>query len=209
VLAIVDYDAGNLFSVARACRAVDQESIITADPAVVRKAERIIFPGVGAAGSAVRALAERGLDAALRDAFLGGTPILGICLGCQIVLTRTEEDDTECLDLVPGSCHRIAVTDPSIKVPHIGWNEVRLTQQHPVLRDICDGDAFYFVHSYFPAPARAADVYGVTDHGQEFACIIGRDNLIAMQFHPEKSGRFGLALLRRFAQWDGIRRAAA
>jgi len=203
MIAIVDYKAGNLTSVKRALDHLGLEGVITPDPDVVRRAERIIFPGVGHAGTAMAVLKERGLDQALREAITRGTPILGTCVGAQVVLSHSEEGDTECLGLIAGDCERFRPDDPSLKIPHMGWNEVSLTQAHPVLAGIPDRAEFYFVHSYFLRPAEPAQVFGEAEHGVTFPAIIGSRNLIATQFHAEKSGPVGLALLRNFAAWDG------
>lgn len=200
---IIDYDAGNLRSVQRACHEVGLAAEISADPERVRGAGRIIFPGVGAAGSAMRSLRARGLDEALTEAIRGGTPVLGICLGLQISLGHSEENDTDTLGLLPGMVRRFAFDRRELKVPHMGWNEVRLVKPHPLLADLAPGDEFYFVHGYYPDPADRSDVFAVTDYEVEFACALGRDNFFGMQCHPEKSGRVGLAVLRRFAAWDG------
>lgn len=200
---IIDYDAGNLRSVQRACREVGLAAEITADPDALAHAERIIFPGVGAAGSAMRSITSRGIDQALKEAIARGTPVLGICLGMQISLDRSEENDQRTLGLIPGTVRRFRFDRPELKIPHMGWNEVRVVKPHPLLADIEPGDEFYFVHAYYPDPDRSEDVYAVTDYEIEFACALGRDNYFGMQCHPEKSGRVGLQLLRRFASWDG------
>jgi imidazole glycerol-phosphate synthase subunit HisH len=203
MIAIVDYKAGNLTSVKRALDHLGIEGCVTADPDVVRRAERIIFPGVGHAGSAMAVLKERGLDQALRSAFAQGTPILGTCVGAQISLSHSEEGDTECLGLIEGECERFRPADPALKVPHMGWNNVRLEKRHPVLQGIPDGAEFYFVHSYFLRPAEPSSVVATCEHGVTFAAIIGFRNLIATQFHSEKSGPVGLAILRNFVGWSG------
>ncbi len=200
---IVDYDAGNLRSVQRACREVGLDAAISADAEVVRSAERIIFPGVGAAGSAMRSLRAGGIDEALIGAYGAGTPILGICLGLQISLEHSEESGTDTLGLVPGMVRRFRLTDPALKIPHMGWNAVEVARPHPVLGDVEPGDEFYFVHAYFPQPRDPDDVLAQADYEGPFCCAIGRRNFVATQFHPEKSGRVGLALLKRFAAWDG------
>ena len=201
MITIVDYKAGNLTSVKRALDHLGLTSQISADPDVVSQAERVIFPGVGAAGAAMDVLKERNLDSALKEAFKNGTPILGICLGCQIILTHSEEDDTSCLDLVPGACVRFQMNDPALKVPHMGWNAVTVTQPHPVLSHLRTGDEFYFVHSYYPQPDDMAKVYATSEYGGTFPVAIGTDNLFAVQFHAEKSGALGLRLLESFARW--------
>ena len=200
---IVDYDAGNLRSVQRACAEVGVRADITNAPERVRAADRVIFPGVGAAGSAMRSLRARELDTALTEAVRGGTPVLGICLGLQISLDRSEENDQETLGLIPGEVRRFALSDPALKVPHMGWNEVRVVRDHPLLEGIAPGDEFYFVHAYYPVPRHDGVVCAVADYEGDFCCALGSANYFATQFHPEKSGRVGLRLLERFARWDG------
>lgn len=200
---IVDYDAGNLHSVARACREVGMDAEISADPDMLRAAERVVFPGVGAAGAAMRSLRARGLDQALRDVIASGKPVLGICLGLQISLDHSAENDTPTLGLIGGRVQRFEFDRPDLKVPHMGWNEVVPVRDHPVLRDIEPGDEFYFVHGYYPVPEDPATVLAQTVYESEFASALGRDNYVATQFHPEKSGRVGLRLLHNFAGWDG------
>ncbi|MBM4205403.1 MAG: imidazole glycerol phosphate synthase subunit HisH [Gammaproteobacteria bacterium] len=201
--AIVDYDAGNLRSVQRACHEVGLEAEIVGDPDLLRRADRVIFPGVGAAGAAMQSLSRRGLGAALKEIIARGTPTLGICLGLQISLQYSEENDTRTLGLFEGEVRRFQLTDRALKVPHMGWNEVRGIKPHPLLAGLEAGDEYYYVHAYFPAPADRNIVYAVSDYEQEFACALGRDNYFATQFHPEKSGRVGLRLLRAFAGWEG------
>ena len=201
MITIVDYKAGNLTSVKRALDHLGIENQISKDPDVVRSAEKIIFPGVGAAGAAMDVLKERNLDSALKEAFEKGIPILGICIGCQVILTHSEEDDTPCLDLIPGETVRFQLNDPALKIPHMGWNAVRATQPHPILSHLHPGDEFYFVHSYYPQPDDPIRVYAVSDYGGEFPVAIGVDNLFAVQFHAEKSGALGLRLLKNFLEW--------
>lgn len=203
MLAIVDYDAGNLRSVQRACYHVGIEAEITSDPKVVMAAERVIFPGVGAATSAVDTLAKSGLGDALKAVFEAGTPILGICLGSQIVLEHTEEDNRDCLGLIEGACQRFDFADRNLKVPHIGWNEIDVRQPHPLLRHVESGQQFYFVHSYYAVPLSQDNIVCTTNYGIEFCSAVGRDNLFASQFHLEKSGETGLTVLAEFANWDG------
>ena len=202
MITIVDYKAGNLTSVKRALDHLGIANQVSADPDAVRKAGKVIFPGVGAAGAAMSVLKERGLDAALKEAFQKGTPILGICIGCQIILSHSEEDDTDCLDLLPGACVRFRVSDPALKIPHMGWNAVSVLRPHPLLGHLRPGDEFYFVHSYYPQPADPTQVYAESDHGGPFPAAIGKDNLFAVQFHVEKSGPVGLRVLENFAKWQ-------
>ena len=206
---IVDYDAGNLRSVQRACAEVGLAAEISADPARLRRADRIIFPGVGQAGSAMATLNRTGLADALRQRLGEGVPVLGICLGLQISLDHSEEGDTPTLSLVAGETRRFHFADPTLKVPHMGWNTLSLRQPHPVLKDLHEDDAFYFVHSYYTVPKDPAVVLAEATYEQPFCCALGKDNYVGVQFHTEKSGRAGLALLARFAAWDGVFKAAA
>ncbi len=203
MITIVDYNAGNIRSVQRACNEVGVESLITQDPEMVVKSERIIFPGVGAAASAMETVKQRGLDEALKEALKKEIPVLGICIGAQIILDRSEESETECLGIIPGITKRFQLQDPTLKVPHMGWNAVNVTQSHPLLEGIEKGDEFYFVHSYYPNPTSNNHIYATADYETPFCCALGKDNLFATQFHPEKSGRFGLQLLERFSKWNG------
>ena len=199
---IIDYQAGNLTSVVRSLKALGMVAKVTQDPAVVAQATRIIFPGVGAAGKAMATLRELGLDQALRQSFARGVPILGICLGAQIILEHSEENDAACLGLLPGRTRALLLSE-GLKIPHMGWNRVRFLRDHRVFKGLPEGAEYYFVHSYYPAPAEASMVLGVTDHGIEFPSAIAWRNLVATQFHPEKSGRFGLQILENFLAWDG------
>lgn len=206
MIAIVDYRAGNLTSVKRALDSVGAASRITADPDEVRRAERVVFPGVGAAGAAMRALRETGLDQVLREVVAGGAPVLGICIGCQVILDSSAENETTCLGLIPGRVEAFpaGLSDGQgarLKVPQMGWNAVELVREHPLFQDLPDGAEFYFVHGYYPRPAAQEYVFGQTDYGFRFASIIGRDNLMGLQFHVEKSGRPGLQILKNFCAW--------
>jgi glutamine amidotransferase len=200
---IVDYDAGNLRSVQRACTEVGLDAEISSDPDRIRTAPRVIFPGVGAAGSAMGSLRRNGMDEALREVIGSGVPVLGICLGLQISFDHSEEDDQKTLGLLPGNVRRFRFDRPELKIPHMGWNEVRVVKAHPVLEGIEEGDEFYFVHGYYPEPAHTDLIFALTEYENDFACAVGKENYFATQFHPEKSGRVGLRLLSRFAQWDG------
>jgi glutamine amidotransferase len=182
---------------------VGLHSQISADPADLRRAERVIFPGVGAAGSAMRSLTRVGMDDALKETIKAGTPVLGICLGLQISFDFSEESDTQTLGLLKGRARRFNFNRSDLKIPHMGWNEVRVTKPHPLLVDIAAGDEFYFVHSYYPEPENQTEVYATTEYESEFASAVGQGNYFATQFHPEKSGRVGLRLLSKFATWNG------
>ena len=201
MITIVDYKAGNLTSVKRALDHLGIPNQISADPKIVRGAERIIFPGVGHAASAMNVLRARGLDSALKDAYAQGIPILGICIGCQIILTHSEEGDTPGLGLIPGVCTRFRVRDAALKIPHMGWNAVTVIRSHPVLSHLRPGDEFYFVHSYYPQPTDPETVYATSEYGGPFPVAIGTGNLFAVQFHAEKSGPIGLKLLENFVHW--------
>ena len=206
MIVIVDYEAGNLASVERAVRRLGYETLVTGDPQAVRQAERVIFPGVGAAGSAMASLTRGGLDQALRDVRDQGTPLMGICLGAQIIFEDSEEDGgTRCLGLLPGTVRRFpldhAENETRLKVPHMGWNTVAPARGHPVLAGIEPEHQFYFVHSYYPDPSDDSHVLGRTTYGLPFASIVGQGNLIACQFHLEKSGQPGLNVLDAFLRW--------
>ena len=206
MIAVVDYEAGNLTSVAAAVRKLGHECLITSEPAAVHDAERVVFPGVGAAGSAMRNLSKLALADCIREYVAGGRPFLGICVGFQLLFERSEEDDTDCLGILPG---RVVRFPPSLrgpdgrplKVPQIGWNRAEFHGSHPVWHGVAAGSEFYFVHSYFPVP-RAEDICATTAYGIEFASGVCRGNVAAFQFHPEKSGRPGLKLLDNFCRWD-------
>jgi glutamine amidotransferase len=203
MITIIDYNAGNLTSVRRALEYLGLPCRISADPEQVLTSERVIFPGVGHAASAMQVLRRGGLDEALRTVYTRGTPILGICLGAQIILSHSDEGDTPCLGLIEGNCPRFSLTDPTLKIPHMGWNAVQVTQPHFILKDLCPSDEFYFVHSYYPQPVDTQHVFAAVEYENYFPAAIGCRNLFAVQFHPEKSGEAGLSLLRNFASWDG------
>ncbi len=202
MITIVDYKAGNLTSVKRALDHLGIPAQISKDPEVVRRAARIIFPGVGHAGAAMEVLKSRALESALKEAFTRGIPILGICIGCQIVLDYSEEGNTEGLSLIPGVCTRFELENQSLKIPHMGWNTVTVTQPHAVLAHLEPSDAFYFVHSYYPLPADETNIFATCDYEITFPVAIGVDNLFAVQFHAEKSGPLGLQVLENFSRWN-------
>lgn len=205
MIGIIDYQAGNLTSVARALDYLGLKWIISEDPEELRKCERIIFPGVGAAGSAMASLRKRGLDEFLKEAYQKGIPILGICLGTQIILEESEEDGgTKTLGLIKGRVKRfpepLVYEGERLKVPHMGWNRVEWVSPHPVIEGLDPDFEYYFVHSYFPIVPEEM-VLGITFYGINFVSALSFRNLVAFQFHPEKSGRPGLRILQNFGKW--------
>jgi glutamine amidotransferase len=205
MIAIIDYKAGNLTSVRLAFDALGAVNAITSDPAVIRGAARVVCPGVGAAGAAMHHISEMGLAPVLREVIDRGTPFLGICVGTQILFDFSEEDGgTRTLGILPGRVALFRPPDRRDKVPHMGWNQMRMLRPHPLLEGIADNSDFYFVHSYYPQPADAAITLGATTYaGVEFTSMAGWRNIAATQFHVEKSGQVGLRMLENFVQWDG------
>ena len=204
MIVLVDYKAGNLTSVQLALAEVGFESVVSSDAAVIAAADRLVFPGVGAAGSAMAELNRLRLGPVLKDFIASGRPFLGICVGCQIILDWSLEDGkTPCLGLLPGGTD-IFAAGPGAKVPHMGWNHVGFYKPHPLFAGIPDKSHFYYVHSYYPKPAETSDILAESDYaGVRFAAVIGRGNLAAAQFHVEKSGQHGLRMLKNFCEWDG------
>lgn len=205
MIAIIDYEAGNLTSVARALTYLGYKNEITFTAETIRNAERVIFPGVGAAKATMQTLQKRGLNEILKDFFRTGKPMLGICIGIQILFEHSEEEDADCLNLLPGYVKKYPSTatktqTETLKVPQIGWNEVYQTKPHAIFKDVPNPAHFYFVNSYYPEPASADIVIGKTKYGLEFCSAIAHDNLIATQFHLEKSGRVGLKMLNNFLE---------
>jgi glutamine amidotransferase len=194
VIAILDYGMGNLRSVARAVARVGGAGEVTSDPAVARRADAMVVPGVGAFGACMRGLEASGLDAAIREFAAAGKPVLGVCLGMQVLFEGSEEDPDRGLGLLPGVVRRLPA---SVKVPHMGWNDVRWTADHPYVRGIPSGTPFYFVHSFAPDPGPSFTV-GETDYGRPFAAAVAAGSVFATQFHPEKSAEAGLALYEAF-----------
>jgi glutamine amidotransferase len=206
MIAIIDYNAGNLASVARAVTHLGYPCKITHAAEEIRGAERIIFPGVGAAGAAMESLKRMGLDAVIKEQFAAGKPIMGICLGTQVIMGHSEENDTDCLGIIPGRVNVFpaALADASgvrLKIPHMGWNRILVRRGHPLFAGLEPEDEFYFVHSYYPVPDDPACALACSDYGIPFASVIGYRNLAATQFHLEKSGRPGLRMLNNFCAW--------
>ncbi|MCU4138832.1 MAG: Imidazoleglycerol phosphate synthase glutamine amidotransferase subunit HisH [Thermodesulfobacteria bacterium] len=206
MIGIIDYLAGNLTSVARALSYFGYDWVISSDIEKLKKAERIIFPGVGAAKSAMESLKKFGLDEFLKEAFLKGVPILGICLGTQIIFELSEEDGgTQTLGLLRGKVVRfpepLIWNGEKLKVPHMGWNKVKWIRTHPVFKGLDPDYEYYFVHSYYGVPESEDVVCGITFYGVNFVSAIAYKNLVAVQFHPEKSGKPGLQILKQFCEW--------
>jgi glutamine amidotransferase len=208
-IAVVDYGAGNLRSVAKALLRSGLAPLVTGDPDAVRGADAIVLPGVGAFADAIGQLAERGLDEAVRESIGAGRPYLGLCLGLQLLFENSDEHGMHNgLGLLAGGVRRFEDRDPAggrLLVPHIGWNTVRFAGDHPICGRLPEQDCFYFVHSYRALPAETKDVVGTADYGSDFAAAVARDNVFAVQFHPEKSQRAGKRLLDAFAGWMGSR----
>jgi glutamine amidotransferase len=203
MIAIVDYRAGNLTSVARALEHLGHRCEITDRAGRIRAAERVILPGVGAAGATMANLERLGLVEVIRDQVIGaGRPFLGICIGIQVLLDRSDEDDARCLGVVGGSVRRFptVVDGRPLKVPQIGWNRVRQRRAHPIFDGIPNPSHFYFVNSYYPVPADPSLVIAVSDYGVEFCAALAAGNLVATQFHLEKSGAVGLRMLDNFCR---------
>jgi glutamine amidotransferase len=201
-ITVVDYGASNLRSVQRALEAVGHHPRVTSDPHDVERADGLVLPGVGSANDAMKAIRARDLEAPLRDYAASGRSFLGVCVGLQLLFDWSEEGGgTGCLGIVPGVVRRFAARpDLDLKVPHMGWNTVALRQERPLLEGVPDGSHFYFVHSYYAEPTDPAATLGETDYGVPFAAIVGRENVVATQFHPEKSAAYGLRLYENFAR---------
>ncbi len=201
MICIIDYGAGNLRSVAKAVARLGYRAMVTARPSEVLSASVVILPGVGAAGDTMRSLEALGMVDPIRWVIGEGRPFLGICLGLQVLLTSSEEGGgQECLDVLPG---RVRKLPQGIKVPHMGWNQVRQMSPHPLFEGIPDGANFYFVHSYYADPDDRSIVAGETDYGIAFPSVIIKGNMVATQFHPEKSGDWGLRMYDNFLKFVG------
>jgi len=199
---IIDYGMGNLRSVEKAIEAMNGHPGISGIPKVIRKAARLILPGVGAFGDAMRNLRQNGLDSAIRESVSAGTPLLGLCLGLQLLFSHSEEFGShEGLNLIPGKVLRFS--DPGLRIPHVGWNQLEGARTNPLLNGIPEGSYFYFVHSYYVEPDRPEDILRWTEYGHRFCSIARRGNVWGAQFHPEKSQQNGLQLYRNFLGWNG------
>ena len=194
-IGVVDYDSGNLKSVETALDHLELEYVTSGDSAQLRDADVLIVPGVGEAASAMDSLRRRGLDTLIRSHAHSGRRLVGICLGLQLFVEYSEERDTTCLSLLPGRVVRFPKSDAR-KVPHMGWNQVIRSGAHPIFDGIPDNRSFYFVHSYYLDPKTAPDTIATTEYSSKFSSVIERENIVAFQFHPEKSGPYGLRLLQ-------------
>lgn len=214
MLTILDYKAGNQTSVLRALQALGIGAVITDDTGLLQKSQGVIFPGVGAAGQAMKHLKSTGQDKTIRQLVKNNIPLLGICLGCQILLQESDESNTQTLGIIPGYCRRFPSHwkdgDEKIRIPHMGWNALKIYQKSPLLENFSDGDSVYYVHGYYPEPegVQVGNVFipgdwtlATSTYGKEFPSIFGRDGLWAVQFHPEKSGEVGLQLLKNFYKY--------
>ncbi len=204
-IAVINYDAGNIRSVQRALQAVAGPAAtveITADPRKIKEAGAVFFPGQGAAGQCMNNLKSTGLAEVVAERIASGRPFMGMCVGLQLLFSHLEENDTTGLGVLEGEVSRFP-NRPGLKVPQIGWNSVHQVRPAPLWEGVPDNSYFYFVHSYYPnpAPSMAEAVVGVTDYGFDFASAFARDNWMATQFHPEKSGRVGLQLYANFLKF--------
>jgi len=197
-IAIVDYQAGNLRSVQKALERFGANAVITSDSKSIEAANGVVFPGQGASDPSLCALRDRGLVDSIRNSIESGKPFMGVCLGLQLLLDVSDEGVEPGLGVIPG---RVKHLPGGLKVPHMGWNEVRFRSEHPVLSGVPDGTHFYFVHSYFADPTDESVVAGTTSYGVEFCSVAAKGNWIAFQFHPEKSGAIGLELYRNFVEF--------
>lgn len=205
-IVIVDYGAGNLRSVEKAFERLGYPAVVSGEPDILLNADGVILPGVGSSGSAMAALEKRGLVEPLIQKANGGTPFFGVCLGLQLLMSGSDEDSRPCLGLFPGWVRRIP---QQLKVPHMGWNQVHIKQDHSVFSGVGNGSYFYFVHSYYADPADDTLIVGSTDYGIDFCSVLASENLIATQFHPEKSGAVGLKLYENFVRMMILKEASS
>ena len=201
MIAIIDYGVGNLFSLRCSLQSLGLEAQVTADPEVIREAERVILPGVGAFGDAADKLRSGGLDRVVLEEAARGKPLLGICLGMQLLFDKSYEfGEHTGLGLLRGKVVPMQGTIPAgLKIPQMGWNALIQKRPHPLLRDVKEGDCVYFVHSFYAADCEESLV-ATTEYGRELTALVAKENVMGCQFHPEKSGRVGLSILRAFAE---------
>jgi glutamine amidotransferase len=203
MIAIVDYGMGNLRSVQKGFEKVGHQALVTSDPAAIRDASRVVLPGVGAFEDAIAELRRRELASAIVEAIESGKPFLGICLGLQMLFERSYENGCHPgLGVLRGEVVRFRIPD-EYSIPHMGWNQLTIRRRCPILEGLRDGAYVYFVHSYFVVPYDTEVVATTTDYPEAFCSMVWRDNLVATQFHPEKSQADGLRMLKNFAEWSG------
>ena len=202
MIAIIDYGVGNLFSPKSSFARIGAETVVTDDPAVIRTADKILLPGVGAFGDAIAKLRERGLDRVILSEVKAGKKLMGICLGMQMLFERSHEyGEHEGLGLISGEVVPMrGRIDESLMIPHIGWNALDIKREHPVFKYVKNGDFVYFVHSYF-AVGCAESLLATTEYSREVTAAVAKGNVCGMQFHPEKSGDVGINILRGFCEW--------
>lgn len=197
VVAIIDYGVGNLRSVEKAFAAMGCEAVVSADEAVLRSAVRLVLPGVGAFAACMKALRDRGFDSLVHERAASGTPLLGICVGMQMLFERSDEfGTTDGLGLLRGRVRRF---ESDLVVPQVGWNRIQQRQHHPLFADVADGSFCYFVHSFYCEPANDEVLVGETEYGVKYASVVAHENICGVQFHPEKSQDVGLRMLRNFS----------
>ena len=199
--AIVDYGVGNLFSLVSSLRCLEQDAVLTSDADAIRRSDRVILPGVGAFGDAEKKLRQSGLDAVVLEQAASGKPLLGICLGMQLLFEKSFEfGEHKGLGLLKGSVIPMEGSIPrGLKIPQMGWNALKILRQHPLLRYVREGDCVYFVHSYYASGCEES-VIAVCDYGAEITAAVAKDNVMGCQFHPEKSGKVGLSILKAFCE---------
>ena len=203
MIAIIDYGAGNLRSVTNALVKLGYQPKVTREPEDVLNAAAVIFPGVGAAADAMQSLRDSGLDEAIQEVIRADQPLFAICVGMQVLMSSTEEGGwNECLGIIPGTVKKLPA---GLKVPHIGWNQVKQMARHPIFEDIPDESNFYFVHSYYAEPEDITVIAGTTEYGVALCSVLIKDNLVATQFHPEKSGTIGLRMYDNFLKMAGVK----
>ena len=206
MIAVIDYGVGNLFSLTSSLNMIGAKCIVTADPDKIKKADKLLLPGVGAFADAINKLTALGLDKVIIEEAKNGKPILGICLGMQLLFEKSYEyGEHKGLGLLAGSVVPMQGVIPSeLKIPHIGWNGLHVKKEHPIFKYIKEGDHVYFVHSYYATDCEAS-LLATTEYGEELTAAVAQKNITGCQFHPEKSGDIGLSILRAFDEWEVIK----
>lgn len=197
MIVIIDYGVGNLASVKNALDKLGVKNVVSNDPITIKKAEALILPGVGAAGQGMKNLKKIGLDKVIVEEIKKGKPFLGICLGMQLLFEKSEEGNVNCLGVLKGSVKKFKKMK---KVPQIGWNQIDIQQKINLFRNIDNGSYFYFVNSFYCLPEDKEVIAGITNYGEAFASIVAKDNVVGVQFHPERSGKVGFKLLKNFVK---------